>query len=349
MSAHTCQVDDHLVHACRLMLGARAAGYDNVPANFDAQHLAHQRRTGARLDFAHAFASADKLPFTDRSTVTWARNRRGAWVIHNWKPAHRWADTTTPGGVARLREGARTVRQLGRRCMIVVHHEPENDLGHRGTAAGTPGEYRQMWRTVRDVFAEEGATDVVWGMAYMNYPKWDSLMPDLWPGDDLVDWLWMNAYGSASRLDPGDSATRFLSLTDRHGIAQGKPCGVLEWGVADVSRGQMIEYYQNATRFLDTAEADRLRAWVAFDSPGAHERGGLRIAYDDDGEFFKRKLTAYRHFVAHPKFKCQHVRWDGLPILSMSPQDRSGRRVRAAALHRSYMRWVSRFSRCLPI
>lgn len=289
------------------MLGARAAGYPAAPNNFDAQHLAHIRRVGAPIDFAHAFASPKQLPFDDRHVVTWARGRRNSWVVHNWKPVARWADIDRPEVRRRISLAARRLAALKHPVMLVIHHEPENDVtGHGHSGAGTAADYRHLWATVREAFDEAGATNVRWGMAYMNYPKWDSLVADLWPGDDLVDWLWFNAYGSAARPDIGANIGHFIDLADQHGIGGGKPWGIIEWGIADVKRQVAIDYFRAAAAFLDTDAADRLNAWMIFDSPGAHHQSGLRLGFDDHDQPFEAKLDAYRQFVQHRRFRCGH-------------------------------------------
>lgn len=307
MNDHACGVDTLLRHSCRTMLGARAAGYETVPNNFDAQHLAHVRRVGAPIDFAHAFASPRHLPFDDRHVATWARGRTASWVVHNWKPVAQWAQIDHPEARSRISLAARRISALKHPVMLVVHHEPENDVtagGHSG--AGTPDDYRHMWRTVRELFTEAGCTNVVWGAAYMNYPKWDSLVADLWPGDDLVDWLWFNAYGSTARPDIAANISHFTDLADRHRIGIGKPWGIIEWGIAETERQRAVDYFGDATAFLDTDAADRINAWMIFDSPGAHNQSGLRLGFDDHGRPFEAKLDAYRQFVQHRRFTCAH-------------------------------------------
>lgn len=298
------------------MLGARASGYPEVPSNFDAQHLAHIKRIRRPLDFVHAFASHKQLPFADRHVDRWARSQRDSYVIHNWKPVRFWKDAERPAERERIALAARRVAHLNRPVMLVVHHEPENDLSQRGVrsvASGTPREYRRMWQIVREVFADAGAVNVRWGMAYMNYPKWDAVVGDLWPGDDLVDWLWFNAYGSEHRPDAAENVLRFLDVADEAGIGHGQRWGIIEWGVRGTSRREAVDYFRGARAFLDTPEADRLSAWVIFDSPGTHEESGLRLAYDDLGRPFPQKLDAYKSFIAHPKFSCHAVGCAQLP------------------------------------
>lgn len=32
-------------------------------------------------------------------------------------------------------------------------------------------------------------------MNYMGFKRWDCLVPQLWPGNSLVDWVMMDTYG----------------------------------------------------------------------------------------------------------------------------------------------------------
>lgn len=294
-------------HSCRVLLGARASGYPGLPDNFDAQHLGHARRIGRPIDLAHAFAAPGRTPFEDRHVHLWARGHKDARVVHNWKPVARWRDAESRRAREHFRLAARRVRLVGRPVSLIVHHEPENDLaqpGVRKMASGTPEEYRRMWRIVREVFADEGVEDVTWGMAYMNYPKWDGVVADLWPGDDLVDWVWCNAYGSPYRPDLVENLSHFTELIDRAGIGAAKPLGVAEWSTPGLAVDLAADYFDQATRFLDTDAADRFAAWMVFDSPGHEGRSDLRVGFDAAGRAAPQKQAAYNAFTRHRRFTC---------------------------------------------
>jgi len=307
MNTHKCDISTKMVHSCRVLLGARASAYPDVPENFDAQHLAHARRIGRPIDLAHAFATDRQLPFDDRHVLLWARGHRTGRIVHNWKPVARWKDAETSAARDRFRLAARRVRLVGRPVSLVLHHEPENDLGQRGVrkmAAGTAAEYRRMWAIVREVFAEEGVQGVTWGMAFMNYPKWDPVVPDLYPGDDLVDWVWCNAYGSPSRPDLAENIAHFTDLIGRNGIGRGKPLGVIEWSTPGLPTDLAADYFDQARAFLDTPEADEFKAWMIFDSNGRENRSDLRLGFDAKGRPVEEKLDAYIRFTRHSRFKC---------------------------------------------
>lgn len=298
MEMHKCEISAKMVHSCRVLLGAYAAGYPGVPNNFEAQHLAHGRRNNTRLDLVHGYAPAGRLPFDDRYTRAVARNHPHRRVVHNWTPVAAWRDADRPAAWEHFRLAARLVRGLSRACAIMVHPEPEKAV----TEAGTPKEYRRMWATVRDIFAEEGVERVTWGIAYSNDPQWDEVVPDLYPGDDLVDWVWCHAYGSVARPDLAENINHFLHVAARHGIGAGKPFGIAEWGARDMPSDLAIDYFGQAHEFLDAPEAETLKAWMIFD---ALRQGDLRVGFDAKGHPAPEQAAAYRRFTQHHRFRCQ--------------------------------------------
>lgn len=316
---HICDVSDKLVNSCRPWLGARAHGYPQEPSDFGNQHSFHETRIDRRLDLVHAFADHNKLPLVDPKTVRWA-DRVETWLVQNWKPAKIWADATGHNSKINMRidRAALKLHKLApKQVFLVVHHEPENDVslpgfGRPGAGSGKSGsaaDYRAMWANVRERFDALGVDNIVWGMAYMNYPKWYPVMEELWPGDDLVDWLWFNAYGSASRPNIDVNIGEFLTKIDAIGIGAGKPKGIIEWGISRVDDHVALKYYDDAVRLLDgygaIANPD-LKAWMIFDSPGTHADGGLRVGFDDAGFDFPEKQTAYNRFAQHPVFSCRN-------------------------------------------
>ncbi|GAA1069460.1 MULTISPECIES: glycoside hydrolase family 26 protein [Kitasatospora] len=61
------------------------------------------------------------------------------------------------------------------------------------------GQYVQAWRHVHDIFAQEGATNVIWVWSpNILRPVPDVDLAALYPGDDYVDWAGMVGYGTNS-------------------------------------------------------------------------------------------------------------------------------------------------------
>ncbi|MEJ3746540.1 glycosyl hydrolase [Actinomycetes bacterium KLBMP 9797] len=309
-----CTVDAKLVNSCRPWLGARANEYPDVSADLRAQTLYHEQRIGRQLDVVHTYAPVGKLPLYSSSDRYFAQ-RANTYLFQNWKPAARWKDAG--GGNAKtnahIDKAADAVKALGtKKIFLTIHHEPENDVTSGGScatksgaSAGTTAEYRQMWRNVRTRFNAKGVTNVVWVMDYMAYKAWDCLVPQLYPGDAYVDWIMFNAYGSGGKANFVTNVDRFyrlltsLSTADRK--LTSKPWGVVEWGVHDASQAQAAAYYQQAAKAVKDNRFPRLKAYLIFDSPGAHDQPGLRIRYDDRGNSDLAEQNAYRAFAATVK------------------------------------------------
>jgi beta-mannanase len=145
----------------------------------------------------------------------------------------------------------------------------------------TARDYAAMFRhTVRRLRAD-GVTNVVFVMVYMAYEPWceKDWFADLYPGDDVVDWIGMDPYLFArpGRYGYGDFAylvdhtsnpakwPGFYSwVTAAHG---NKPLMVAEWGVYEHDPAQKAWIFSTVARQIGRFPA--IRALVYFDSPNA--------------------------------------------------------------------------------
>lgn len=66
--------------------------------------------------------------------------------------------------------------------------QPGNPLGN------TPKDYVDAWRHVHDIFAQEGATNVVWVWSPVAGYLGSTPFAQVYPGDAYVDWLALDAY-----------------------------------------------------------------------------------------------------------------------------------------------------------
>lgn len=314
-SAEDCVVDEILVNSCRPWLGARAMEYPQADSGFAAQHEHHEERIGRQIDIPHAFAWPGRLPLADSDEVALAE-RDDTYLFQNWKPAEEWADA---GGDdadvnAHIDAAADNVLDVAdHQIFLTIHHEPENDVTSHGSCAtkpdavgGTVEEYVQMWHNVQDRFEAKGVDNVVWVMDYMNYSRWDCLVPELYPGDDHVDWIMFNAYGNGDLDDYAANVDRFYTLltelSDDERDLTSKPWGIVEWGISDSTQDQATSYYDQAAQALESDLFPNLHAHMIFDSPGTHDQGGLRVGYDDAGNPDPDEQESYDDFANHPVF-----------------------------------------------
>jgi hypothetical protein len=161
-----------------------------------------------------------------------------------------------------------------------------------------------MWANVRRRFAARGATNVVWVMNYMGYKPYDCLVPELWPGNSLVDWLMIDAYGTKARPLIDASVGRFYRFLEAHSDPahdyRSKPWGLGEFSIHGATRAQAYAYWDSARAALDNAAYPRLKAYVVFDSTGGHQDN--RVAYDINGTYDPTEQAHYNAFAHHPAF-----------------------------------------------
>ncbi|WP_412538962.1 glycosyl hydrolase [Longispora sp. K20-0274] len=308
-----CTPDKLLVNPCRPLLGARATGYTEVGAGERAQIEFHEQRIGRKLDVAHTFSPAGSLPLTNPD-VRYLAQRAGTTLFQNWKAADVWKDAGGGNATvnARIDKAADNIKKLGdKKIFLTLHHEPENDVtsapGCKTKAdaiGGTPAEYRQMWANVRARFDAKGVSNVIWVMDYMNYPTWDCLVPQLYPGDKLVDWVMFNGYGASWNPNFAANIDRFQKLLERNTTPTrqytSKPWGIVEWGITHATPAEQRSYFQQANAALDANRFPKLKLWMIFDSPGYEPFPGLRIRYDDAGNKDLGEESLYRKFANNP-------------------------------------------------
>ncbi len=80
-----------------------------------------------------------------------------------------------------------------------------------------------------------GASNVIWVWNVQGPPSWRSLVPDLWPGNDYVDWVTWDRYQSFSGenfvYDQTEVYNWFVNNSDATHDYLSKPWGWAEWGV----------------------------------------------------------------------------------------------------------------------
>jgi chitodextrinase len=310
-NAATCVVDDKLVNSCRPWLGAAANGYPGISGT-GAQMLAHEQRIGRNLDIVHLYTPPGQMQLTEESVMF--ATRPNTILSVTWQPATRWADASGSNATANanIDRMADSVNALGStKIMLTVHHEPEDDVsgGGLGCSAsksyvgrtGTPAEYRAMWRTVRERFDAKGVDNVVWVMNFMGYSGWDCIVDDLYPGNDLVDWIKWDPYGEV--VDFAALVGRFYDYLTRMSDAQhtylSKPWGLAEWGSwHNATQDHAYLLSRTAKVEVENGRFPRLKAYSVFDVSGT-----CRIAYDRNGNYDAAELAYYREYANSPAFR----------------------------------------------
>jgi hypothetical protein len=304
-----CPLDAILVPTCPqgLLFGASPNGYepdDYDPSVFGPAHrefIGADTRYGRKVDIVHTYHPAGKQrPFDLKQPLGQTERAyaaQGRIPLVNYKPAADWAAVARGDYNEQIKEVAALVKTVPGKVMINLFHEPENDVrvsascrtkvGSDTDPKNSPADYRAMWRVVRKLF--EDATNVIWVMNYMTLPDFECLVPEMWPGDDLVDWVAYDAYSSDGTAN---EITRFAAvLTNQQDCSVDpdtgakrrcyldKPWMLAEFGVrpAYASQAQARAFYGNVSTMLDNNEVPNLRALVIFDS--AADNGNFQVGY----------------------------------------------------------------------
>jgi hypothetical protein len=320
-SAANCAVSSTLVNPCRPWLGAAANKYPGIAdGDYKSQIEAHEKAIGKQVDIAHTYHSvgSNELSTGDK----YFASRANTYLFTNWKPADKWA--TANGSNSSINAGidkmAASIKSLGsKKIFLTINHEPENDVSGGGQgcsvtyrgSAGTPADYKAMWANVRKRFDAAGVTNVVWVMDYMNYSPWDCLVDDLYPGNNLVDWVMFNAYGygTGSTSDATANVKRFIDLMAKyqdgaHNFSS-KPWGIVEWNVHGMPAATAYKYYDDIKAIANNNTFPNIKAYMVFDSIGP-EGNDNRIAYVKPGsaaaQYDATKLSHYKQLATSAAF-----------------------------------------------
>ena len=325
-----CEPNALLVNPCRPWLGAAANDYPIKSEGPERQMLAHEARIGRQMDIVHFYhpASDKHGPLGDSSTgsaeIDFAM-RDGTYVFMNWKPADKWKDVDG-GNVQVNRKIDQVADQLNafakrssKKFFLTLNHEPENNVvdggargcrseNYAGGEAGTTAQYRKMWQTVRSRFDAKHVRNVVWVIDYMNYSKFDCMVDGLYPGNDHVDWIMFNGYGSDTKPSFHQNVNRFLGLIrdlSRHnpGMAS-KPLGIVEWGMGKTTdHSEVVNYLAQAKKALDEGDFPQLKAYMIFDGVGP-DKVDYRVGYNPLKKDVKdeQRMQAYKAFANSAAF-----------------------------------------------
>ena len=226
-----------LAPAAGVLFGASVAR-GTYPLTEDAV-TAYEQRLGRRLD-AHRWYSRWDEPMPPNPVRTSVDE--GRTPVLSIEPRLRdgtrlsWASIARGDHDARIRTQAAAIGGLGVPLFLTFHHEPEFAATH-----GTPTEFRAAWRHYVEVFRAAGVRNVVWTWVVtptVFYAAPATATADqLYPGDDVVDWLGLDAYNWYGCTTGVPTAWRTMAQIAapfrEFGRAHGKPLMLAEWGSAE--------------------------------------------------------------------------------------------------------------------
>jgi beta-mannanase len=308
-----CTVGAKLVPTCGVLWGAAAGGFSDVPR--DEALKTFEQKSGRTSTIYHTYHKGDEL-FPTKDEIAMASDpAHPRMLMLNWKVGYgtKWANVARGDEDARIDRLATYLKaNYTKPFFMVLHHEPENDVNPAAGSGQTAKDYAGMFRHTAQRLKADGVNNAVFVVAYMNYEKWNntSWWGDLYPGDDVVDWVGVDTYNNAQPggfhsgdfnylMNRTNDKAKFPGwytwATTKH---PAKPIMVAEWGVYDSSSTVVGKNKANVynTVLPQLAQMPQIKGLVYFET--AHDQTGHDIRIDDTPE----ALAAFKKVAADPRF-----------------------------------------------
>jgi len=265
-------------------------GADPAMGNSESVMLALEKTIGRKFAAHRIFYGGASgwnkqiLPDSKLSSTAAA----GRVPMISWKPYNTsWKEIAAGKFDTWLAASARSLKAWNKPMWITFHHEPEDNVGER--AGMTAADYVAMWRHVHGIFTTEGVTNVAWNWIIMSWSFAKSagaarnqLVRDLYPGDDVVDWISTDSYNWINPCPTGVLATDLTHWSHldelvtnfyNWSIPHNKPLAFPEYGCNELAG----DHTQKAAWFTRIGQSfltkwPKFKAFVYFnvDTGGCH-------------------------------------------------------------------------------
>ena len=341
-AASSCTVDAKLVNSCRPWFSSTAGGYPQAPGDSGSldQFKYQAKRMNdsnvltnntldplitTKIDIPHIYHTPGQRLFSNKA-VSIINDRTlfdaNTILFVNYKPGSSWSNAASGSVDADIIASAQAVKNLGnRKILLTLWHEPEDDIistaGVPNTAGcnapkaeatnGTVADYRAMWQHVRQVFDQQGVTNLVWGWNMMGYVAngnggWACYYKSLWPGNQYIDWVLWDPYTETGNFEA--SINRFYSWLTNNSDAQhdfmSKVWGIAEHG-SNAPQPVPNNYWQSNITGLGNSWANnkfpKIKLYSVFDTgTNGGTGGGLRVGYDINSQIDVSEQTEFNKY-----------------------------------------------------
>jgi len=311
LPAGTCVTNAKLVPSCGVLWGAAAGGF--TEERRDVEHRKWEKLSGRTATIFHAYHKGDQK-FPTEAEIAMTRDPANPRVLLlNWRVEYgsTWAKVAAGKHDDRIdRFAARVKATYPEKFFLVLNHEPEDDVIARAGSGMTAKDFAASYRHVVKRLRAKGVTNVINVVAYMGNENWmaKSWWKDLYPGDDVVDWMGLDSYISAEknyyhygkfadlldRAPTGGGTGWYDWATTRH---PGKPIMIVEWGVYHREHKIVDKSAQFNSVLPELAKRPAIKAISYFDAKN-DASGNRDISMNSSA----KSLAAFRKLAANPLF-----------------------------------------------
>jgi beta-mannanase len=302
-----CVTGDKLVPTCGVLWGAAAGGFTDAPR--DQALKDWEKLSGRTASIFHTYHKGDEIFPTKPEIAMTGDATHPRVLLTNWKIAYgsTWAKVAKGEQDKRIDVFAERAKAYGKKFFLVLNHEPENDVVAKAGSGMEAKDFAAMYRHTILRLRSKGVTNVVNVLAYMGNEKWmaQSWWKDLYPGDDVVDWMGLDSYVSVEkgyyhygkfadlldRAPTGGGQGFYEWATTKHAT---KPLMVAEWGAyhrvghttdkAPVYNGVLAELAKRpaikAIVYFDTAKDDEGDRDISINSTATSLAAFKKLAAD---------------------------------------------------------------------
>ncbi|MET8154032.1 glycosyl hydrolase, partial [Actinoplanes sp. NPDC005259] len=294
-----------------VLWGAAAGGFTTAPR--DAELKKWEKTSGRTASIFHTYHKGDEAFPTQAEIDMTSDPANPRVLLTNWKIAYgsSWAKVAKGEQDKRIDAFAARVKKTygDKKFFLVLNHEPENDVIAKKGSGWEAKDFAAMYRHTIKRLESKGVDNAINVMAYMGNEKWmaQSWWADLYPGDDVVDWIGLDSYVSAEKgyyhygmfadlLDrkAPNGPTFYDWATKKHAS---KPLMIAEWGVYH-RIGKPVDKTAGYNSVLpELAKRPGIKAIVYFDTKNDDE-GNRDISIDST----KNNLAAFKKLAANPIF-----------------------------------------------
>lgn len=305
-----CVTGALLVPSCGVLWGAAAGGFTTAPR--DQANKDWEKLSGRTATIFHTYHKGDEV-FPTKAEIAMTDDAASPRVLlMNWKIAYgsTWAKVAAGQQDKRIDTFAARAKAYGKKFFLVLNHEPENDVIATAGSGMQAKDFAAMYRYTILRLRADGVTNMVNVVAYMGNEKWmaESWWNDLYPGDDVVDWIGLDSYVSAEkgyyhygmfgdlldRAPTGGGQGWYDWATTKH---PSKPVMIAEWGVYHRVGHVADKAPAYNTVLAELAKRPAIKAIVYFDT-AKDDQGDRDISINSTAA----NLAAFQKLAANPLF-----------------------------------------------